>query len=75
MKFICVLIVKRMMEVGKAVLQKNNFNDLNDVRYVIGTFHLSIECVFYFSECYFRDGGRTCTVIYGRNQVYISLIS
>ncbi|XP_009878489.1 PREDICTED: histidine triad nucleotide-binding protein 3 [Charadrius vociferus] len=25
-------IVKRMMEVGKAVLQRNNFNDLNDVR-------------------------------------------
>uniref|UniRef100_A0A803VY97 Adenosine 5'-monophosphoramidase HINT3 n=1 Tax=Ficedula albicollis TaxID=59894 RepID=A0A803VY97_FICAL len=25
-------LVKRMMEVGKAVLQKNNFNDLNDVR-------------------------------------------
>lgn len=40
MKFICVLIVKRMMEVGKAVLQKNNFSDLNDVRYVINTFHL-----------------------------------
>lgn len=35
-----------MMEVGKAVLQKNNFNDLNDVRYVIETFHLSVECVF-----------------------------
>lgn len=40
MKFICVLIVKRMMEVGKAVLQKNNFSDLNDVRYVINTIHL-----------------------------------
>ncbi|NXO15352.1 HINT3 protein, partial [Oriolus oriolus] len=25
-------LVKRMMEVGKAVLQKNNFSDLNDVR-------------------------------------------
>ncbi|XP_075001893.1 adenosine 5'-monophosphoramidase HINT3 isoform X3 [Calonectris borealis] len=25
-------IVKRMMEVGKAVLQRNNFSDLNDVR-------------------------------------------
>ncbi|XP_037246854.1 adenosine 5'-monophosphoramidase HINT3 [Falco biarmicus] len=25
-------IVKRMMEVGKAVLQKNNFSDLNDIR-------------------------------------------
>lgn len=46
MKFMCVLIVKRMMEVGKAVLQKNNFSDLNDVRYVIEAFHLSIECVF-----------------------------
>lgn len=28
------LIVKRMMEVGKSVLQKNNFSDLNDIRYV-----------------------------------------
>lgn len=64
MKFICVLIVKRMMEVGKAVLQKNNFTDLNDVRYVIGAFHFSIESVFYFSECYFRDSGKTCTVLY-----------
>ncbi|XP_030909974.2 adenosine 5'-monophosphoramidase HINT3 isoform X2 [Melopsittacus undulatus] len=25
-------LVKRMMEVGKAVLQRNNFSDLNDVR-------------------------------------------
>uniref|UniRef100_A0A8B9Z6P5 Adenosine 5'-monophosphoramidase HINT3 n=1 Tax=Buteo japonicus TaxID=224669 RepID=A0A8B9Z6P5_9AVES len=25
-------VVKRMMEVGNAVLQRNNFNDLNDVR-------------------------------------------
>ncbi|XP_072711898.1 adenosine 5'-monophosphoramidase HINT3 isoform X1 [Ciconia boyciana] len=25
-------VVKRMMEVGKAVLQRNNFSDLNDVR-------------------------------------------
>uniref|UniRef100_A0A8B9EA72 Adenosine 5'-monophosphoramidase HINT3 n=1 Tax=Anser cygnoides TaxID=8845 RepID=A0A8B9EA72_ANSCY len=25
-------IVKRMMEVGKSVLQRNNFNDLNDIR-------------------------------------------
>lgn len=24
-----------MMEVGKSVLQKNNFSDLNDVRYVL----------------------------------------
>jgi len=23
-----------MMEVGKSVLQKNNFSDLNDIRYV-----------------------------------------
>uniref|UniRef100_A0A8C9FXP7 Adenosine 5'-monophosphoramidase HINT3 n=1 Tax=Pavo cristatus TaxID=9049 RepID=A0A8C9FXP7_PAVCR len=27
-----VPIVKRMMEVGKSVLQKNNFSDLNDIR-------------------------------------------
>lgn len=24
-----------MMEVGKSVLQKNNFSDLNDIRYVL----------------------------------------
>lgn len=30
-----------MVEVGKAVLQRNNFNDLNDVRYVMETL-----CIF-----------------------------
>lgn len=30
-----------MMEVGKAVLQRNNFSDLNDIRYVMET-----SCVY-----------------------------
>lgn len=34
------LIVKRMMEVGKSVLQRNNFNDLNDIRYVMEAFRV-----------------------------------
>lgn len=44
------------MEVGKAVLQRNNFSDLNDVRYVMEAFCVYWVWLFYFSECYFRGG-------------------
>lgn len=35
---------------GKAVLLKNNFSDMNDVRYVINTFYLLLSLFFTFQN-------------------------